>query len=126
MSATVKRKLFGMLALGAALAFAGAGCVGAPGEADDEDEDIAAAVSELDAVDSDGAPDTADDGAGPSAPSGAPSAGDSAPSGMHPMVPVSGPDPLPWAPPGQDPEMDVGAPPMTRGMGSPSTGNGGK
>lgn len=125
MSATVKRKLFGMLALGAALAFAG-GCVGAPGESDDDDEDIGAAVSGLDAIDSDGAPDTADD-AEPTATHGAPSAGDSAPSGMHPMIPVSGPDPLPWVPPGEDPEMDVGAPPMTRGgMGGPSTGNGGK
>lgn len=131
MNGTVKRKLYGSLALGVALALAGAGCVGAPEESE---EDVSGAVQQLDSIDSDGSPegeDAVDDEAGDDGDLGA----DDGEAGVLQSDEddgeiVAGPDPLPWD--GERPvdsDDDLTADPTTMAhstSGAPSGGNGGK
>ena len=133
MNGSLNRKLHGILALAAALLLANAGCVGAPGESADVDEDVSAAVQQLDAVDSDGAGDDADDGNVDDEAGAAVSEGGVLPAGDDPhdaAADPGGPDPLPWhgllMPPADDPEAADPTPMTHTSSSTPSTGNGGK
>ncbi len=135
MNGSLNRNLHGILApgvLAAALLLASAGCVGAPAESGDDDEDVAAAAQELDAVDSDGAGDAADDDDEASGNEGAANGG-VLPTGHDPNdaeADPGGPDPLPWnglfLVPGDDPDASDPAPMAHTSSSTPSTGNGGK
>jgi hypothetical protein len=132
MNGTVKLKLLGTLALGAALALAGAGCVEAPGQPADADEDVDSAVQLLDSIDSEGgAVDNADDGDADDDDDASPLAdddggivlqGDEDDGGI-----ISGPEPVPWRGPDDDretgPDLDL----ITQSSSSgPSNGHGTK
>lgn len=133
MNGTDKLKLLGTLALGAALALAGVGCVEAPGQPVDADEDVASAVQLLDSVDSEGGVDDAydgeagddDDGDGLNDDEGGVLVdGDEDPGEI-----IQGPEPLPWndtRPPGDDRTTSILGPMTSSGPSGPSNGHGGK
>lgn len=129
MSGTVTRKLYGTLALGVALAIAGAGCLGAPGESADDDEDVAAAVQELDAVLGEGSG-TDDQDDGEEAAGDGDDQGTAVDGAEDPGEEAEGPEPLPWRAllaPSEDPTTVSNPAPMTHGgTGAPSGGTGGK
>lgn len=128
MSGTVTRKLYGTLALGVALAIAGAGCLGAPGESADDDEDVAAAVQELDSVLGEGS--GAGDGEGEEVAGDGDDQGTAVEADEEPGEDAEGPEPLPWRAllaPSEDPTTVSNPAPMSHGgTGAPSGGTGGK
>jgi hypothetical protein len=118
-----------LLALGVALALASAGCVGAPGGPDDDGEDIADAVQQLDSVDGSGS-----DGDGEAADGdqdgedGAPGSDIEEEGGVEPGEESEDPQPVPWRPVStSDSDPDPDPTHMPQGSSStPSNGTGGK